>query len=284
MVWIADSGSSKTEWRLIDEEATIVSSVNTQGLNPYFVSQQKIKQVISQYIKPIADKIDRVYFYGAGCGDQRKANEVRKTIEHTLNTSMCKVAGDMLGTARSLLKNESGIACILGTGANSCVYNGQIITKNAPSLGYMLSDWGSGSVMGKDLLKLILQEKLPSHMIVDFFDTFKMTRTEILDRLYNKPMPNRFLASFAPFILSYAEEPPCHKLIIDNFKEFFQYYVLCYRDNGEQPVVHLSGSVAYYFRKYLNEVANQLDIKIGSIVQCPMDGLVQYHGVNISII
>lgn len=282
MVLIADSGSSKTEWRLINEEAKVLSSVHTQGLNPYFVSQEKIIEVLDRFIKPIAINVVNVFFYGAGCGHHIKAAEVKNAIVTSLNVNVCEVAGDILGTARSLLKNESGIACILGTGANSCVYDGKVITENIPSLGYLLTDWGGGSVLGKDFLSLLLQEKLPATITGDFFDTFKMKSTEILDRIYNKPMPNRFLATFAPFLLKYADDPQCRAVIISNFKSFFEYNVLSYAQ--KDPHVKFSGSIAFNFKKYLQEVADEMGIQIDTIVQQPMDGLVQYHASNVSII
>lgn len=285
MLLIADSGSSKTEWRLINEEAQTLFSVQTQGLNPYFVSQDKIVDVLASFIKPIAGKVERVFFYGAGCGLPVKSLTVKKAIEDTLQVQVsCEVEGDILGTARSLLKNKSGIACILGTGANSCIYNGKAITENIPSLGYMLSDWGSGTVLGKDFLSLVLQEKLSSTITEHFYDIFRMKRAEILDGIYNKPLPNRFLASFTPFLLKYSEEPQCHTIIVNNFKSFFEYYVLRYTNMKGTPHVSFSGSVAYNFSVYLEEVAQQMGIAIDTIVQQPMDGLIKYHGVKIPIL
>ena len=174
-----------------------------------------------------------------------KADVIKKAIVKTIEVSkVCEVEGDMLGSARSLLKNSSGIACILGTGANSCVYNGNDIVENIPSLGYILTDWGGGSVLGKDFLSLVLQENLPAHIIEDFFDTFMMSRSEILDNIYNKPLPNRFLASFAPFLLKYGDDPQCRGIITGNFKRFFEYYVCRYSPVSDTPHVSFTGSIA----------------------------------------
>lgn len=285
MFLIADSGSSKTEWRLINEEAEILLGIQTQGLNPYFVSQEKITEVLTRFVKPAIDKVERVFFYGAGCGQTVKADEVKRAIESAIQVQMsCEVAGDILGTARSLLQDKKGIACILGTGANSCVYDGKVITENIPSLGYILTDWGSGTVLGKDFLSLVLQEKLSTDITEDFFDTFQMRRPQILDSIYNKPLPNRFLATFCPFLLKYAEDPQCRFLITNNFKNFFEYYVHGYANNKYSPHVSFSGSVAFNFKMYLEEVAQKMGIVIDSIVQNPMDGLIKYHAVKIPML
>jgi N-acetylglucosamine kinase-like BadF-type ATPase len=152
-----------------------------------------------------------------------------------------------------------------------------------PSLGFMFSDWGSGTVMSKDLISLILQEKLPTELMDDFRHTYALGRVEILDHIYNKPSPNRFLASFTPFLLKYSEEPACRQIIVDNFRNFFSYYVLQYPGDRKSVQVSFTGSIAYNFRKYLSEVAQNMDIAIGKIVQHPMDGLVQYHCVTVPV-
>jgi len=191
-----------------------------------------------------------------------------------------EVSGDILGAARSLLQDEKGIACILGTGANSCYYDGRTIAGIMPSLGYMFSDWGSGTVMCKDLIALLLQEKLPSAVMEDFNSTYKLGRPEILDNIYNRPLPNRFLASFTPFLLKYAEIPECKEIILDNFKSFFDYYVVRY---PAVTKVSFTGSIAYRFRAYLMQVAREVNIEIQKIVQHPMDGLVTYHCVTVPV-
>jgi hypothetical protein len=152
-----------------------------------------------------------------------------------------------------------------------------------PSLGYMFSDWGSGTVMSKDLISLLLQEKLPSSMLKDFYDTYKLGRPEILDHIYNKPMPNRFLASFTPFLLKYAEVPECKEIILGNFTKFFFYYVLRYPLAKKAIRVSFTGSIAYRFQPYLLQVAKEMDITIDNIVQHPMDGLVKYHCITVPV-
>lgn len=284
MLLIADSGSTKTDWRLVNEDGNEVASVVTEGLNPYFLSREKIASVIREKILPVAKDVEKVFFYGAGCGLPAKANVVKEALDTTIASRIpSEVSGDILGAARSLLQGEEGIACILGTGANSCIYDGREITNIMPSLGYMFSDWGSGTVMSKDLIALLLQEKLPSAILEDFQDTYKLGRSEILDHIYNKPLPNRFLASFTPFLLKYAEVPECKEIILGNFTKFFFYYVLRYPLRQRRITVSFTGSIAYRFQPYLSQVAEEMGISIANIVQHPMDGLVKYHCVTVQV-
>jgi glucosamine kinase len=282
MLLIADSGSTKTDWRLVDDNGNKVVSAVTQGLNPYFLSKEKIASTIREKILPIVMDVEKVFFYGAGCGTPVKANLVKEILDTMIASRVrSEVTGDILGAARSLLQDESGIACILGTGANSCIYDGRDITTIMPSLGYMFSDWGSGTVMCKDLIALLLQEKLPSAVLGDFHSTYKLSRSEILDHIYNKPLPNRFLATFTPFLLKYAEVPECREIILDNFKRFFLYYVLHYPSTNGEIKVSFTGSIAYRFQTYLLQVADEMNIVIKSVVQHPMEGLVKYHCITV---
>lgn len=282
MILIADSGSTKTDWRLVDEGGNRLSSVVTEGLNPYFLSEERIAAIVEQKVLPSLDHVEKIFFYGAGCGASVKAHLVSSALSSVIATRYpVEVSGDILGAARSLLQNEPGIACILGTGANSCLYDGNKITHIMPSLGYMFSDWGSGTVMCKDLIALLLQEKLPSDILDDFLTTYRMGRPEILDNIYNKPLPNRFLASFTPFLLKYAEVPECKEIILTNFSRFFSYYVKRYPRATGSHKVSFVGSIAYRFRPYLEQAAREHAIEIATIVQHPMDGLVKYHCVTV---
>lgn len=284
MLLIADSGSTKTDWRLVDEDGKTVTKTKTEGLNPYFLSGQKIAAIIKERVLPVIHDVEKVFFYGAGCGLPAKAAQVADSLTIISARLPPEVSGDILGSARSLLQDTRGTACILGTGSNSCIYDGREIISIMPSLGFMFSDWGSGTVMSKDLISLILQEKLPAELIEDFQETYQVGRVEILDNIYNKPLPNRFLASFTPFLLKYSEEPACRQIILDNFRNFFLYYVLRYPDREKELKVSFTGSIAHNFRKYLLEVAGDMDIAIEKIVQHPMEGLVHYHCVTAPVV
>lgn len=283
MLLIADSGSTKTDWRLVDEDGLTIAKAKTEGLNPYFLSSDKISKIIAAQVLPHIQDVDKVFFYGAGCGAEKKASQVKEALSVIPARLAPEVSGDMLGSARSLLQDGDGVACILGTGSNSCCYDGREIVNIMPSLGFMFSDWGSGTVMSKDLIALLLQDKLPREVTDDFHDTYKVGRVEILDHIYNKPLPNRFLASFTPFLLKYSEEPSCRNIILANFRNFFTYYVLRYPRTDKGVKVRFTGSIAHKFQRYLYEVSGEMNIDIEKIVQHPMDGLVQYHCVTVPV-
>jgi glucosamine kinase len=229
-------------------------------------------------VLPKVTDVETVFFYGAGCGMPLKAAQVKRAIDRVIPTSPgAGVSGDILAAARSLLQHEPGVACILGTGANSCVYNGREIQEGVPSLGYMFSDWGSGTVMGKDFLSLLLQGRLPQYISKDFDAAFQLNRMQIMESVYNKPMANRFMASFTPFLLKYAEEDCVKNIILSNFRNFYDYYVLRYKESRQTRTVSIIGSVAYHFNTYLVDVAGELDIKVEKILQNPMEGLIDYH-------
>lgn len=285
MLLIADSGSTKTDWRLVSEEGKIISRIKTQGLNPYFLTEKEISDIIEEKVLPQISDVERVFFYGAGCGLPVKANQVKNAIDNVIPASLsAEVSGDILGAARSMLQDRPGITCILGTGANSCVYDGKEIINNVPSLGFILADWGSGTVMAKDLLSLLLQEKLSTEISDDFGETYDLDRRQILDNIYNKPMANRFLASFTPFLLKHAEDPTCREIIMNNFRNFFSYYVLRYGLDKKERKVGITGSVAFHFKSYLLEIAREMEIEVEEIIQHPMEGLVRYHSLTVPVI
>jgi N-acetylglucosamine kinase-like BadF-type ATPase len=263
---------------LVDESGTTVKSVITDGLNPYFLTQEQIAVIVQKKVVPIVDEVEKVFFYGSGCGLQVKSEQLSETLDSAIPAKFpAEVSGDILGAARSLLQDKVGIACILGTGANSCFYDGRLVTNIMPSLGYLFSDWGSGTVMGMNLMALVLQEKLPRSIMEDFYDTYRMGRVQILDGVYNRPLPNRFLASFTPFLLKYSAVPDFSSIIHDNFSKFFMYYVMRFGKDNAKIKVNFTGSIAYNFRPFLEEIASEFGIVIEKIVQRPMDGLVKYH-------
>lgn len=278
MILIADSGATKTDWRLIDEDSKSATAIFSEGLNPYFRTQEEIAAIISSHVLPQVSRVEHIYFYGAGCGLPQKADQVKSAIDKVIPTrNGAEVTGDTLAAARSILQDQPGICCILGTGSNACVYDGDTITGTAPSLGYMFSDWGSGTVLGKDFLALLLQEKLPAEVRDDFNLTFGYNRMQLLENIYNRPMANRFMASFTPFIFKHAEVPAVKKMIIDNFRSFFSYYVLPFEEFSTFHKVSMVGSIAYHFRTYVIEAASEMGIGVGKIVKNPMDGLAEFH-------
>ncbi|MCH7413084.1 N-acetylglucosamine kinase [Belliella sp. R4-6] len=281
MILIADSGSTKTNWVFLDSKGREVLSRKSVGLNPYFVTGTEIRSVVEEVSGHLSDSIEKVLFYGAGCGKQKKADVVQSAIHLALpNSQEIQVEGDILGAARSTLQHQEGISCIIGTGANSCVYDGRKVVDNVPSLGYLLADFGSGAVLGKDTIALLLQKKLPIEIQEDFYSTYQMDDREILDRLYNRPIVNSFLASFTPFLLKHSHVPELELLIEQNFKKFFEYFILSYKVDLTKSPITLVGSIAYHFRSFLYKEAENHGLQISTIVKNPLDGLVQFHTAN----
>ena len=275
MILIADSGSTVTDWTLIHDDES-VSRYSTKGMNPFFQSQEDIEMEIrvNLFDKLNSKNFDGIYFYGAGCVFG-KQDIVRKALESFFTSPIIEVNTDMLAAAHALCGNKSGIACILGTGSNSCFYDGREILENVSPLGFILGDEGSGAVIGKLFIGSLLKNQLKEGLKESFLAEYKLEQGDIIDRVYRKPFPNRFLASLSPFILKHIEEPSIEKLVLDSFKDFFQRNVMQYKYQNEK--VHFVGSIAYYFREILEQAAKEMGVTIGTIDKSPMEGLINYH-------
>lgn len=276
MILIADSGSTKTDW-CIAFNGIPVQRIGTKGLNPFFQSEEDIQRELTSTLLPQLPEgeLSAVYFYGAGCTPE-KAPVVQQAIANSLPvTGTIKANSDMLAATRGLCGHEAGIVCILGTGSNSCFYNGKEIIDNVSPLGFILGDEGSGAVLGKLLVGDILKNQLPSTLKDAFLKQFNLTGPDIIDRIYRQPFPNRFLASLSPFLAQHMEEPAIHSLVLNSFLAFLRRNVMQY--DYKQFPVHFIGSIAYYYKKILQEALEQTDIKLGKILQSPMEGLIQYH-------
>lgn len=276
MILIADSGSTKTDW-CVALNGTPIQRIGTKGLNPFFQTEEDIQRELTATLLPQlpAGKLDAVYFYGAGCTPE-KAPIIRRAIANSLPViGNIKINSDMLAAAHSLCGHEAGIVCILGTGSNSCFYNGEEIVDNVSPLGFILGDEGSGAVLGKLLVGDILKNQLPPALKEAFLKQFDLTSPEIIDRVYRQPFPNRFLASLSPFLAQHIEEPAVHSLVLNSFLAFLHRNVMQY-DYKHYPV-HFIGSIAYYYKEVLQEAMQQMDLKLGKIFQSPMEGLIQYH-------
>lgn len=276
MILIADGGSTKTEWKLINA-GTETASVLTTGINPYFLSSGEIYQLLYLELKPVLkESPEKIFFYGTGCNSEIKNNIVRSALEKIFNNSEIFIGSDLLGAARSLCQDQPGIACIIGTGSNSCYYDGSEIISNVSPLGYILGDEGGGAVLGRKLLSAVLKKQVTDPVIDAFFRTYKMTPAEILDSVYTKPFPNRFLGQFASFISENIHFPELQDIIISSFDEFIIRNILQYPESKQFPV-NLTGSIAFYFRLYLEEQMNRYHLKIGKITLSPAAGLVSFH-------
>lgn len=276
MILIADSGSTKTDWCVV-LDGTPIKRITTKGINPFFQPEEEIQQELTISLLPQLPErtVNSVYFYGAGCTPE-KAPILRRAIADSLSVvGNIKAHSDMLAAARGLCGHEAGIACILGTGSNSCFYNGEDIVNNISPLGFILGDEGSGAVLGKLLVGDILKNQLSPAIKEAFLKQFDLTAPEIIDRVYRQPFPNRFLASLSPFIAQHLEEPAIRALVFNSFTAFFRRNVMQY--DYEKYPVHFIGSVAACYKEILQEAALETGIRIGKILQSPMEGLIQYH-------
>ena len=276
MMLIADSGSTKTDWCVILDN-TPIKRIGTKGLNPFFQSEEEIQQELTHSLLPQLPEgtIDSVYFYGAGCTPE-KAPTLRRAIADSLPiVGNIKAYSDMLAAARGRCGREAGITCILGTGSNSCFYDGKEIVNHISPLGFILGDEGSGAVLGKLLVGDILKNQLSPAIKEAFLKQFDLTVPEIIDRVYRQPFPNRFLASLSPFIAQHLEEPGIRQLVLGSFIAFLRRNVMQY-DYTQYPA-HFIGSVAHCYKEILQEAAQETGIRIGKILQSPMEGLIQYH-------
>ncbi|MDR0429844.1 MAG: ATPase [Tannerellaceae bacterium] len=276
MILIADSGSTKTEWRVTDKGKSLLC-IHTAGINPYFQNTEDIEREIENKLLPgIKDiPVDAVYFYGAGCNVPEKNCLITDAISSFLPVPV-EVNSDLLGAARSLCGQAPGIACILGTGSNSCFYDGKNIVKNISPLGFILGDEGSGAVLGKLLVGDCLKNQLPKHLKDRFIEQYQLTPAGILDHVYKQPFPNRYLATLSKFLIENISEPSMYKLVYDSFRSFFIRNVMQY-DNYTALPISFIGSIAFYYQDILREAAKSLSLQIKQITQTPMEGLLSYH-------
>jgi glucosamine kinase len=278
MILIADSGSTKTDWRLIDADKKI-HQFATQGLNPYFQTSTEISEILQSELIPQLSTLNfefSTFFYGAGCEAASKKEIIREALLIVFPSSTIEVYSDMIGAARATCGANPGIAAILGTGSNTCYYDGTKSVENVASLGYILGDEGSGAHIGKTFIQAYLNKEMPEHLSKRFYERTNLGLTDILDAVYKKPMPNRFLASFSKFIYQNLKEQFVIDLVANCFEQFFDKHVCKYQKHKE---VKLScvGSVAFYYSNILRAVADKKGVQIETIIETPIAGLVLYH-------
>ncbi|MEN9919866.1 MAG: hypothetical protein RL662_2302 [Bacteroidota bacterium] len=282
MIVIAESGSTKTEWCLVSGNDIIERSL-TDGINPYFQSRKEISHTIRLQLPQTFFKIkfNSIFFYGAGCSSIEKNSIVKASLESQLKTP-AKIESDLLGAARSLFSSSAGIACILGTGSNSCFYDGVSIIQNVKSLGYILGDEGSGAALGKAFLSDCLKGLAPQYLVDLFYDKYKIDPTTILDYVYSKPFPNRLLSVLSFFLSEHQDDAYVNNLIYTNLKLFFQRNIVQY-DYQAHPI-RFVGTIAYMYADILLQIAKEFAINIDVIIENPIQGLVGYHSAYKTII
>ncbi len=289
MILIADSGSTKVHWALMTANGQ-VSEFVTDGINPMFQTTDAMKNsIVNQLLPQIshllwAGTLTHIYFYGAGCTPEKK-KFVKYALEQVFKKAEAIVESDMVGAARGLLQHNKGVACILGTGSGSCFYNGESIEWCVPSLGYILGDEGSAATLGKRLVSDLLKNQLGEDLREQFLTEYHLTIADILESVYRKPFPNRFLAGLSKFCADHIEDKRLHKLIYNHFDEFLKRNVTQYYEtkdgveNTETAMMPVSfvGSIAYYYRPILEEAINDYGFELGTIMQDPIKGLIEFH-------
>lgn len=277
---IADSGSTKTDWMLIAAGGTVKRYV-TDGINPVVGDPVEIRRTLEEQFAPQINGIapDNIFFYGAGCTPQKK-NVVEKCLMVLYPEADIKVASDVLAAARALCGHKEGIACILGTGSNSCLFGGKDIIANVSPLGYILGDEGSGAVLGRTLVSDILKKQLPNDICDAFYEETHLTETEIINRVYRAPMPNRFLASLVPFIYNHHRDSQIAELLVASFRSFLKRNVLRYH-RPDLPV-NFIGGVAHSFEEEIKVALHIEHLIPGRFEQSPLDGLLTYHTTSAS--
>ena len=282
MKLVVDSGSTKTDWGFFNTVYDL-KAVKTQGINPCHQSEEEIRSIIRNELLPNTQSIDlaaitEVFYYGAGCATLSICEQMAALLKEFIPNAAIAVDSDMLGAARALCGHAEGVACVLGTGSNSCLYNGKAIEDQVPSLGYILGDEGSSAALGRRLIGDCLKRQLPEAVSREFMERYSLTKESIIESVYRKPLPNRFIAGFAPFVYEKRAIPEVHKMIIQCFSEFFTRNVI----NYHKPwlPVHFVGSLAGSFAEELRETADSLGMTIGKIEASPMSGLVDYHATD----
>lgn len=279
MKLIADCGSTKIDWCVLEADGCVKTRFATTGINAVMLTEEEIAARLRDEAAPHTDGLDiaAVYFYGAGCLADEVCGNVRRAIASVVpGATVIEVASDMLAAARALCGHEPGIACILGTGSNSCLYDGRDIVQNVSPLGYILGDEGSGAVLGKLFLGDVLKNQLSPELAQQFLDEYGLDRLAVIRRVYREPAANRFLASVCPFLGAHITQPHIHRLVLQAFCAFFRRNIHQYPGFDKTPV-HFVGSIAHYFEPVLRDAAARCSCTVGTVLRSPMDGLVAYH-------
>lgn len=273
---VADSGSTKTEWCLIDgkERRTFF----TQGMSPYFLTSLQIEELVRAELLPqLGDTMpDLVFYYGTGCGTEQNRKLVHNSLHNIWAKAKIEVNHDLMAAARALCGHNSGVVSILGTGSNSGFYDGKEIVKNNPGLGFILGDEGSGAFLGKKVVQYYLYQTFDDEMRFRFEQKFNVNQADILESVYRQPLPNRYLASFTPFLGENRGHYMIENILEDGLNEFFFTHLYKYSESWTSPL-HFTGSIAWHFRDILEELCQLYELQLGKILKNPMDGLSVYH-------
>ncbi len=278
MILIADSGSTKTDWRLVKPDRQI-EQARCAGFNPFYQTENQIVEELEKILVPQIPytEISEIFYYGAGCSTLANQEMVEKACRAVFpHLQKIEVQTDLVGAARALCGRRAGIACILGTGSNAAFYDGSQITFNLPNLGFILGDEGSGAYLGKRLVQDFLHKEMPENMLAFFQKRYALNREIIVENVYKKPFPNRYLAVFAKFLFDHLADPYCYRMVYESFALFLDKTV-CKYPHFESYPVHFTGSIAFYFSNILRQVANDKGLTVRNILETPIAGLTLYH-------
>ena len=275
-VLIADSGSTKTQWCLLQDGKK--KMISTQGISPYFLNDDSLGIILREELAPkIANMpVDDIFYYGTGCSNPDNISLIKRGLKKIFPSAKINVQHDLMGAARALCGDKKGIACILGTGSNSCFYNGKRIVKNSPGLGFILGDEGSGSHLGKKVVQYYLYNTFDAELMEKFQSKYSADASEILDNVYKRPLPNRYLAEFVSFLTENRGHYMVENIIEDSLNDFFFNHLYKYRESWSLPI-NFAGSVAFGFKDVLAQMCSDFELTLGTVIKDPMEGLIKYH-------
>ncbi|MCZ2223701.1 MAG: N-acetylglucosamine kinase [Chitinophagales bacterium] len=273
---IADCGATKCEWVLLSPQKK--KSFFTKGISPYFLSKDEIISLLQKELLPkVKDiTIQEIFFYGTGLSNPINVKVIKQVLQFLFGKINIEVNTDLLAASRALCGNKKGVVSILGTGSNSCFYNGKKIVKNNPALGFILGDEGSGTYLGKKVIQYFLYKTFDEELLARFNKTYKTDKNTILNAVYKEPTPNSYLASFAKFLSENRGHYMIENIIEDGLNDFFLNHIYKYRESWIYPI-HFTGSVAFAFKDVLQEICYSYELEVGNIFKSPLHGLIQYH-------
>lgn len=273
---IADSGATKCHWTVILGKQKM--TIKTIGISPYFLTTDEIIATINKsFAKKVkSETINAVYFYGTGLSNPTNVASIKKALKSVFTKASFDIQTDLVAVARATCQNDKGVACILGTGANTGFYNGKKIIKNSPGLGYVLGDEGSGAYLGKKVLQYYLYKTFDEELMHSFEQKYNLNKDQILDAVYKQPRPNKYMASFAEFLSAHRGHYMIENIIEDGINDFFFTHLNKFNESWLHPI-HFSGTVAYVFRDTIKQLATAYELELGKIIKSPMDGLIEFH-------
>lgn len=278
MVAIVDSGSTKTDWVILDDFKKVFLKTETIGFNPNFINKELIVPEIEKNnsLTSVKNSITKIYFYGSGCGIQKNRDTIVEELGKVFASAEITAKEDLMAAAFAAYQGKPAIVCIMGTGSNSCYFDGENLKIKLPSLGFLMGDEGSGSAIGKQLVRRFFMQKLPQDLHNEFEETYHLTIEEALKNMYHTTRPNAYLADFNKFVVERKDHPYFQKMVLDEMKSFFDYQVLSYEESKDAEI-NFIGSIAYYYENILRSAAAELNLNVGHVVQKPIESLVNYH-------